>query len=196
MSRDFTVTLKQLTISPDNVRANEETDTTSWKRRSLPIPSSSTGRAGEGQEPLRGDRRPPALPRLRAIDRREKVHKDFPIKVTLAPEAIVGRDLFGRKRRTGSHAPADEFETFRALIEEKGLSREALAERFGLTLRHIDRRLKLAKVSAAVRDAYRKGDLTLLQVEAFAVTDDHARQDHYLENAGHWNASRTSSAAP
>src|SRR6202035_510090 len=37
--------------------------------------------------------------------------------------------------------------------------------------------------------AYREQALTLDQLTAFAITDDHARQEHVFENI-HWNADR------
>lgn len=51
----------------------------------------------------------------------------------------------------------------------------------GLLLRIPDRSV-LARVSPAVLKAYRAERLTLEQVMAFAVSDDHAAQEHVLEN--------------
>src|ERR1022692_3052788 len=77
--------------------------------------------------------------------------------------------------------PADEFEAFRDLID-KGLPIPDIAARFGLSETVVMQRLKLARVSPAVLKAYREKKLTLEQVMAFAVSDDHAAQEHVLEN--------------
>jgi ParB family transcriptional regulator, chromosome partitioning protein len=77
--------------------------------------------------------------------------------------------------------PADEFEAFRDLID-KGVPVADIAARFGVSETVVTQRLKLARVSPAVLKAYRDERLTLQQVMAFAVSDDHAAQEHVLEN--------------
>jgi ParB family chromosome partitioning protein len=77
--------------------------------------------------------------------------------------------------------PADQFEAFRDLVD-KGLSVADIAARFGTTETHVRQLLKLARVSPVILKAYREGRLTLEQVKAFAVTDDHAAQEQVLEN--------------
>jgi ParB family chromosome partitioning protein len=72
--------------------------------------------------------------------------------------------------------PADQFQAFRDLIDA-GSSTADIAARFGISETAVSKRLKLARVSPHVFDAYRAGQLTLEQVQAFAVTDDHAAQD-------------------
>ena len=75
--------------------------------------------------------------------------------------------------------PADQFEAFRALIDN-GASVADVAARFGITEAAVRLRLKLARVSPGVFAAYRAGELTLEQVQAFTVSDDHAEQDRVL----------------
>jgi len=77
--------------------------------------------------------------------------------------------------------PADQFEAFRDLVD-KGLSVADIAARFGTTETHVRQLLKLARVSPAILKAYREGKLSLEQVKAFAVSDDHEAQDHILES--------------
>ncbi len=77
--------------------------------------------------------------------------------------------------------PADEFEAFRDLVD-KGVPVTDIAARFGVSDTVVLQRLKLARVSGKVLKAYREDRLTLQQVMAFAVSDDHAAQDHVLEN--------------
>ena len=74
----------------------------------------------------------------------------------------------------GMH-PADEFDAYQALVSQ-GLSVEMVAARFGVTAVHVQRRLKLSNVAPMLLDLYRKNEITLDQVTAFASTDDQERQ--------------------
>ena len=82
--------------------------------------------------------------------------------------------------------PADEFEAFRDLAD-KGLPAADIAARFGVTETVVARRLKLANVSPLILKTYRKGDIYLEHVMAFAISDDHAAQDHVLKNLSEYN---------
>ena len=77
--------------------------------------------------------------------------------------------------------PADRFEAFRDLVD-KGHTTADIAARFGTSDKSVRQLLRLARVTPAVLKAYREGKLTLEQVMAFAVSDDHAAQEHVLEN--------------
>jgi ParB family chromosome partitioning protein len=85
--------------------------------------------------------------------------------------------------RAGMH-PADQFEAFRRLSEERGLSADEIAARFGLSAQVVRQRLRLGAVNPALMDLYRAGGLTLDQMMAFAVSEDHARQAQVLEQLG------------
>lgn len=81
--------------------------------------------------------------------------------------------------------PADEFEAFLALIEG-GMRAADIAARFGVTETVIQQRLKLARVSPVIIEAYRCSEITLAHVMAFAVSDDHAAQEHVWEELSEW----------
>ncbi|MER9182592.1 ParB/Srx family N-terminal domain-containing protein [Mesorhizobium sp. M0767] len=78
--------------------------------------------------------------------------------------------------------PADQFEAFRELHEERGWGAEEIAARFGITAHVVRQRLRLGAVSPTLMQVYRDGDLTLDHLMAFAITDDHARQEQVFEN--------------
>lgn len=82
--------------------------------------------------------------------------------------------------------PADEFEAFRALVDG-GMSEADVAARFGVTEVVVNKRLRLARVSPAIISAYRNAHLSLAQVMAFAVSDDHAAQERVFANLSEWN---------
>ncbi|MHC2331759.1 ParB/RepB/Spo0J family partition protein [Bradyrhizobium sp. USDA 4454] len=77
--------------------------------------------------------------------------------------------------------PADQFEAFRKLADERGFGAEEIAARFGVTPNVVRQRLRLGAVSPKLIQLYRDGDLALEQVMAFAITDDQARQEAVYE---------------
>lgn len=81
--------------------------------------------------------------------------------------------------------PADEFEAFLALIED-GMRPADIAARFGVTEAVVQQRLKLARVSPVIIEAYRQGEIALAHVMAFAVADDHAAQETVWQNLSEW----------
>jgi ParB family transcriptional regulator, chromosome partitioning protein len=81
--------------------------------------------------------------------------------------------------------PADQFEAFRKLADERGLGAEDIAARFGVTPHVVRQRLRLAAVSPKLMQVYRDDGLTLEQLMAFAITEDHARQEAVYERLSH-----------
>jgi len=81
--------------------------------------------------------------------------------------------------------PADEFEAFRALVDD-GMPVADIAARFGVTETVVQKRLKLARVSPTLLDAFRRGEMTLQHVMAFTVSDDHAAQERVWSNLRDW----------
>lgn len=82
-------------------------------------------------------------------------------------------------------SPADQFEAFLQLSQERGWGAEEIAARFGVTAHVVKQRLKLGAVSPKLMQAYRDGELTLEQLQAFAITDDHARQEQVYAGLGY-----------
>ncbi len=77
--------------------------------------------------------------------------------------------------RTPLH-PADEFEAFRELFDQCG-SVEHVAEFFAVSPLTVERRLKLANASPKMFDVFRKGGMTIDQLMALCLVDDHKRQE-------------------
>ncbi len=70
----------------------------------------------------------------------------------------------------------DEVEAFARLVDG-GMSADDVARRFGCTVRLVEQRLALARLSPKIRAAYRKGDINLDVARAFAINDDHTAQE-------------------
>ncbi len=77
--------------------------------------------------------------------------------------------------------PADQFEAFKKLAAERGFGAEEIAARFGVTPHVVRQRLRLGAVSPKLMQVYRDGDLALDQLMAFAMAEDHARQEAVYE---------------
>lgn len=73
--------------------------------------------------------------------------------------------------------PADQFEAFKKLADERGFGVEEIAARFGVTPHVVRQRLRLGAISPRLMQIYRDGDLTLEQLMAFAIASDHTRQE-------------------
>lgn len=85
--------------------------------------------------------------------------------------------------RSAMH-PADEYEAFALLHAEKGMAAEDIAARFGVTPAVVRQRLKLAAVSPALMKLYREEEISLEQLMAFTITDDHVRQEAVWNGIG------------
>jgi ParB family chromosome partitioning protein len=77
--------------------------------------------------------------------------------------------------------PADQFEAFKKLADERGFGAEEIAARFGVTPHVVRQRLRLGAVSPKLMQIYRDGDLALDQLMAFVIAADHARQEAVYE---------------
>lgn len=78
--------------------------------------------------------------------------------------------------------PADQYERFRELAEARGWGAEEIAARFGVTAHVVRQRLRLGAVSPKLMQVYRDGGLSLDQLMAFAITEDHDRQEQVFDN--------------
>ena len=74
---------------------------------------------------------------------------------------------------------------FRALIDN-GAEIADVAARFGVTESLVARRMKLGRVSPVLLSVYRDGGMSLEQLQAFTVSDDHAAQERVWEEGAHY----------
>jgi ParB family chromosome partitioning protein len=77
--------------------------------------------------------------------------------------------------------PADQFEAFRDQAERRGFGPEEIAARFGVSAQVVRQRLRLGAVSPKLMAVYREDGLTLDQLMAFAVSEDHERQEQVFD---------------
>jgi ParB family chromosome partitioning protein len=123
---------------------------------------------------------------LRLLQQRGKLPDDHEVACKLIPiERAREVSVAENSGREPMH-PADEFEAFKALVDEgKGIEDVAVA--FGVSLLTVQRRLKLAAVSPKLLALYRQDDGKILdQLMALAITDDHAAQERAWFDAHEW----------
>ena len=127
--------------------------------------------------------------RFRALEllvKTKRMAKDQPVPCVVREAGIAEEDSLAENvMREGLH-PLDQFRAFTALIEA-GLSEEDIAARFFVSGHTVRQRLRLASVAPSLLDVYADDGMTLEQLMAFTVTDNHARQEQVWEqvNQGH-----------
>lgn len=137
---------------------------------------------GEHYEVVAGRRR---LAALKLLVKRRKLAKDHEVPCLVVPDAAARTvSLTENVQREAMH-PADQFEAFAALVAE-GRAVEDIAADFGVTPLVVQRRLKLANVSPRLLADYRADTVSLDQLMALAITDDHAAQEAAFYEAPQW----------
>ena len=122
-----------------------------------------------------GGRRLQAL-RTLAKKRQSRFRTTTPIPCRVIPDDAIDEEISAAENmvRVNMH-PVDQFTAFHKLLE-RGLSVREIANRFGLTARRVQRRLRLGAVAPQILSEAREDRLTLELLEAFAATPDRARQ--------------------
>jgi ParB family chromosome partitioning protein len=101
------------------------------------------------------------------------------------PERAREVSLAENSGREAMH-PADEFEAFKALVDE-GRGVEEIAARFGVSVLTVQRRLRLSGLSKRLLTLYREGGINLDQLMALALSDDTATQERAWFDASPWD---------
>ncbi|WP_316224413.1 MULTISPECIES: ParB/RepB/Spo0J family partition protein [unclassified Bradyrhizobium] len=118
--------------------------------------------------------------------KRKQIKKTEPIRCVLDIENDATEISLDENVTREAMHPADQFERFRELAENRGWGAEDIAARFGVTAHVVRQRLRLGAVSPKLMLVYRDGGLSLDQLMAFAITEDHDRQEQVYENLS-WN---------
>ena len=137
---------------------------------------------GEHYEVVAGGRR---LAALKLLAKKHRISKEWEVPCLLVADGTAGTaSLTENVQREAMH-PADQFEAFAALVAE-GRPIEDIAADFSVTPLVVQRRLKLANVSPRLMADYRADAVTLDQLMALAITDDHAAQEAAFYDAPQW----------
>ncbi len=112
------------------------------------------------------------------------ISKNLPVPCKVDESAIDGKELslIANTIREDMH-PADQFEAFKALVDN-GHSTADIAARRGCPESHVAKLLRLGNCSPVLLAAYREEKLSLEQLMAYAVTDDHEAQERVFQQEG------------
>ncbi|SDS27092.1 ParB family protein [Halopseudomonas litoralis] len=140
---------------------------------------------GKHYEVVAGGRR---LAALKLLAKKRRIAKDWEVPCLLVADASARTvSLTENVQREAMH-PADQFEAFAALVAE-GRPIEDIAADFAVTPLVVQRRLKLANVSPRLMADYRADAVSLDQLMALAITDDHTAQEAAFYDAPQWQRS-------
>jgi len=117
--------------------------------------------------------------RYRALEllvKQKRMNKTQPVPCIVRTDGIAEEDSLAENVQREALHPLDQFRAFQTL-RQKGLSEEDIAARFFVSAAVVKQRLKLAAVSEKLLDVYAEDGMTLEQLMAFTVTNDHARQE-------------------
>ncbi len=126
-----------------------------------------------------GDRRFRALTRLAEEGELAKTHEVVCFVIDGGPAAAQEASLAENFQRLRLN-PADECLAFQQLIEQ-GADVEEVARRFGLTVRFVEGRLRLASLAPVVFEALGAGEISLDVAKAYAATPDRERQAYVFD---------------
>ncbi|MGB3288224.1 MAG: ParB/RepB/Spo0J family partition protein [Burkholderiaceae bacterium] len=137
---------------------------------------------GEHYEVVAGGRR---LAALKLLAKKHRISKEWEVPCLLVADGTARTaSLTENVQREVMH-PADQFEAFAALVTE-GRPIEDIAADFSVSPLVVQRRLKLANVSPRLLADYRTEAVSLDQLMALAITDDHAAQESAFYDAPTW----------
>lgn len=144
---------------------------------------------GEGQETGQFEI-PAGGRRFRALEllvKQKRLAKNAPIPcVVRAPanDVLAEEDSLAENLRREQLHPLDEFRGMQAMVD-KGVGVEEIAAHFHATPAGVRQRLKLASVSPKLHELYAEDAMTLDQLMAFTVSEDHERQVALWEQLEH-----------
>lgn len=123
--------------------------------------------------------------RYRALEMlvsQKRLARTAPVPCVMGNNAVLAEEVSLAENidRVPLH-PLDAYRAFKDM-RDKGMSEEEIAAAFFISVTIVKQRLKLTAVSPALLDVYADAGMTIAQLEAFSVSDDHARQEQVWED--------------
>ncbi len=179
-----TIPLSKLVQSPRNVRRHSDATADAELKASIAarglLQNLIVRPAAKGKfEVEAGERRRRAMLELVADKALPRDHAVTCLVLEDADEVAVETSLAENFHRLAMN-PADEAQAFASLVEG-GASSEDVARRFGLTVRFVEGRLRLARLAPIVFEALASGEITLDMAKAFGATSDQEIQARVFE---------------
>lgn len=140
---------------------------------------------GEHYEVVAGRRR---LAALKLLVKRRKLAKDHEVHCLLVQDDAARTVSLTENVQREAMSPIEELFAWKDLVAE-GRPVEDIAADFGVTPLVVQRRLKLANVSPRLLADFGAQAVTLEQLMALAITDDHAAQEAAFYGSPQWQRS-------
>jgi ParB family chromosome partitioning protein len=121
---------------------------------------------------------------LQLLVKQKRLAKTQAIPCLVRTDGIAEEDSLAENVQRVALHPLDQFRAFQTL-RAQGLGEEEIAARFFVSTHVVRQRLKLASVSPKLLELYAEDEMTLEQLMAFTVTDDHARQERVWAALSH-----------
>lgn len=121
---------------------------------------------------------------LRLLAKRKAIKRTHPVRVIVDADNDAHEISLDENVTREAMHPADQFEAFRRLADEKGYGPEEIGARFGVSAHVVRQRLRLGSAAPELMAAYREGTLALDQLTAFCVSGDQDRQRQVLAQTG------------
>ena len=121
--------------------------------------------------------------RFRALEllvKSKRMAKDQPVPCVVREAGIAEEDSLAENVMRVGLLPLDQFRAFTALIDA-GLSEDDIAARFFVSVSTVRQRLRLASVAPSLLEIYGEEGMSLEQLMAFTVNENHARQEQVWE---------------
>ncbi len=119
---------------------------------------------------------------LELLVRQKRMVKSQPVPcvVNRSERTSMEDDSLAENVHRESLHPLDQYRAFK-ILSDQGKEIEEIAARYFVSTNTVKQRLKLATVSPKLLDLYEKDEIKLDQLQAFAVSNDHARQEQVWE---------------
>ena len=124
---------------------------------------------------------------LKLLVKQKKLAKNAPIPCIVKTDGFAEADSLAENTQRQALTPLDEFRAFKAMAD-KDHGEDTIAAAFRVSVLVVRQRLRLANASPVILKAFEDGEMTLEQLMAYCVTDNHARQEQVFEVLGTGNA--------
>jgi ParB family transcriptional regulator, chromosome partitioning protein len=121
---------------------------------------------------------------LQLLVKQKRLAKTAPVPCVVRDASVdisADEDSLAENVHRAPLHPLDQFRVFQVL-RQKGQSEEEIAAAFFVGVNVVKQRLRLAAVSEKLLDIYAEDGMSLEQLMAFTVTNDHARQEQVWES--------------
>ena len=182
------IPLSQLELSPDNARKTPADNSAFTElKASIAAHGLLENLIARAMEPgtdcvaryavIAGGRR---LAAMQALAAEGALDEDHPVPCRMIGSIVAAEEvsLAENSVRAAMH-PADQVEAFRRLADA-GSTAAAIAARFGVSERTVEKRLRLGNAAPVLLEAYRADEIDLDTLMAFAVTTDRGAPERGL----------------